>query len=355
MTASGTVMGSPTRSDDAYLPVYLLLDVSASTVDVLQDMTDAVNGLSGTIAANPLLSRRVLLTVIVFSDQARIHAARVVPGDAVPPLRGGGGTRYGPAFHLLADTVRCDLAAAVSEGRLMYRPLAFFVTDGVPVDQESWGEELRALQMMREAPTLFAVGMGDVDPAILNRIASRRGLALVSPESSGLPKALASLAVILSNTLTSSVTSSVAGKPWGEMALPKDSGFGVLSPSESILEEMVDARLEALRHAGKFIVERDRAVRVKGKGLVSPDFVLCGAFGDRYPVEVTGMLSRSRAIDKIESYLDAMGAKRGMVVTNPDRASDARASVSGRVIWLTVDSSDEQWVQALVSLGVWSE
>ena len=52
-----------------------------------------------------------------------------------------GGTNYGAAFRALAQTIGQDTAALKAAGYKVYRPCAFFLTDGEPHDRD-WLRDL---------------------------------------------------------------------------------------------------------------------------------------------------------------------------------------------------------------------
>lgn len=98
---------------------------------LLQDLWDA-------IVREPTVDDVARISVHTFSDSA---AVEVPLGQASerrsPTFARTRGTNYGAAFRLLADTINRDRQHLKPEGYKIFRPSAFFLSDGEPVDSDS--------------------------------------------------------------------------------------------------------------------------------------------------------------------------------------------------------------------------
>jgi uncharacterized protein YegL len=194
------------------LPVYILLDVSGSTVTIIPSLNHALIQLVGRLHREPLVADIVHLGVISFADNASadLRLTRVLDITAPPTLAARGRTNYGPAFSLLKECIEHDIANLKKAGRNVYRPIAFFVTDGQPTDID-WERGLSRLTAGALRPNILAVGFGDIDAANVAKIASDPGWALmIRPGVSPIDAVVALFDTIarLSMSSTSSVVDS---------------------------------------------------------------------------------------------------------------------------------------------------
>jgi uncharacterized protein YegL len=121
------------------MPFYLILDVSYSMINDMAELNDSLQRLRRAIIAEPLVDDVAHICVMTFSDTAKV----VMPlgqmsEQAVPALDVEGGTNYGAAFRELAHVIPADAAALRAAGDKIFRPCAFFLTDGEPNDSDWW-------------------------------------------------------------------------------------------------------------------------------------------------------------------------------------------------------------------------
>jgi uncharacterized protein YegL len=195
------------------LPVYLVVDVSASLTGDLDSINEAVASLFNSLKANPRVVDVVRVSLIGFSDNAQT----ILPlGDVreviSPGLVAGGTTNYSAALSLVRQVIPDDVAALKREGFRVNRPLMFFVTDGSPVDP-SWRaalDDLRSPEFLQR-PTIVAIGFGSVDPAIIREIGKGKGGAFMISDAIGIPDAIDSMWSGMTSMLTATVMSTSSG------------------------------------------------------------------------------------------------------------------------------------------------
>ena len=91
------------------------------------------------VLGNGDIAVKVDVTVDAFSDSAKVVMPLSQQSEApVPTLSVEGGTNYGAAFRELARVIPADAAALKAQGYRVFRPCAFFLTDGEPLDHDYW-------------------------------------------------------------------------------------------------------------------------------------------------------------------------------------------------------------------------
>src|SRR3954451_413750 len=101
----------------------------------MPQLNEALTGLRDAIVAEPAVDDLARIGVLTFSDSARVEAPLAqVSETQMPHLSDRGGTNYGAAFQTLAQTIEADRQRLKAEGYKVYRPCAFFLTDGLPQD-----------------------------------------------------------------------------------------------------------------------------------------------------------------------------------------------------------------------------
>lgn len=176
-----------TRDMGHVLPVYLLLDTSASMHEEIEQLNHELASFIDEVLLNPVLADRIRLSVISFGSNATVvlEAANLVDQiPALPRLVASGSTSYRQAFARLEWAIRSDNHRFAKEGARTHRPLVFFLTDGTP-DQEDWRTALADLKASAR-PTICAMGLRDVNSSLLSEIATSDGTAsLLSPGAFG--------------------------------------------------------------------------------------------------------------------------------------------------------------------------
>ncbi|QIJ63094.1 VWA domain-containing protein [Streptomyces sp. JB150] len=190
------------------LPFYLLCDESGSMIG---EPIDAINGalpdLHHEISTNPSVADKTRFCLIGFSDTATVLQPLVDLSDIeeVPALAAGGLTSYGEAFRTLKQCIESDVAALKAQGHEVYRPVAFFLSDGIPTD-DGWEQAYKELTQSRFCPKIIAFGIGEAEEATIGQVANFR--AFMQQDSSVSPaQALREFASSLTRSIVRSAAS----------------------------------------------------------------------------------------------------------------------------------------------------
>lgn len=121
------------------MPFYLICDVSYSMQADMATLNDGLQRLHRSIVSQPVVDDVAHVSIITFSDSAKVVMPLSQQSEApVPTLSVEGGTNYGAAFRELARVIPADAAALKTQGYRVFRPCAFFLTDGEPLDRDYW-------------------------------------------------------------------------------------------------------------------------------------------------------------------------------------------------------------------------
>ncbi|MFD8167981.1 vWA domain-containing protein [Streptomyces cellulosae] len=190
------------------LPFYMVCDESGSMAGGGVDgINAALPDLHQEISTNPSVADKTRFALIGFSTQASVlqQLADLSELTQLPSLSAGGVTNFGAAFRLLKDTIEKDVTALKGEGHDVYRPVVFFLSDGIPTD-EGWRTELEDLKAFRYAPKIIAFGVSDADAATITEVANFKAF-LQENESISPAVALREFASSLTRSIVSSATS----------------------------------------------------------------------------------------------------------------------------------------------------
>ncbi len=209
-------MRSESDGRDAVLPIYLVLDESASMAMVLSEVNVALGDLFRSLLAEPLLAEHLMLAVVGFSDDAEVlrSLSPLDVGDAVR-LRARSTTNYGAVFSLLRAQIDSDIRQLKTNHQRVYRPVVIFVSDGLPTD--AWEQTIHLLRddEWRYWPRIVAFGVGLDDATVLEKIATDG--VFISRSSISHADAFRYLFAALTTTLTESTLSVDGG---GGVKLP---------------------------------------------------------------------------------------------------------------------------------------
>lgn len=217
------------------LPFYLLCDVSSSMQGVIAELNASIAKLRRAIIENPVLDDVTQMCIITFSDHAKVLLPMAQMSEsALPQLVAEGGTHYGSAFILLARSITEDVAKLKGQGYRVYRPCAFFLTDGEPSDHD-WHEIFRGTLTydaqtghgLKAHPVFVPFGFRDAHESMLRRLAYPRDrgrwyLAKDAPVES----ALSGMFQIISRTMITAGHTVASDRPQVILQLPTpDSGI----------------------------------------------------------------------------------------------------------------------------------
>jgi len=161
------------------MPFYLVCDVSYSMYGDMPTLNDSVQRLRRAIVGEPIVDDVAQICIISFSDSAKVMMPLgQMSEQAVPALSVEGGTNYGEAFRLLAQTITADTATLKSQGYKVYRPCAFFLSDGEPLDHD-WHQTFTGTLTydrasghgMKGHPIFVPFGFRDAPEAVLRQLA----------------------------------------------------------------------------------------------------------------------------------------------------------------------------------------
>jgi uncharacterized protein YegL len=193
------------------LPFYMVCDESGSMAGGGVDaINSALPDLHHEISTNPSVADKTRFALIGFSTQASVlqPLADLSELTQLPSLSAGGVTSFGSAFRLLKDTIDKDVAALKADGHDVYRPVVFFLSDGIPTDDD-WRTALKDLNAFRYAPKIIAFGISDADAATITEVANFK--AFLQQDSTVTPAvALREFASSLTRSIVSSATSMAA-------------------------------------------------------------------------------------------------------------------------------------------------
>lgn len=175
------VVRERTRPEEGQLvmPFYLICDVSFSMSGSMRELNEGVRRLSRAIVAEPVVDDVVQVCIMTFSDTAKVILPMGQMSDVgFPELAAEGGTNYGDAFRVLARTIERDNKSFKSQGYRIYRPCAFFLTDGEPLDHD-WHQtftstltyDRRTGLGMKSHPIFVPFGFGNASATVLAQLA----------------------------------------------------------------------------------------------------------------------------------------------------------------------------------------
>ena len=214
------------------LPFYILCDESGSMG--ANDGIDAVNKglieLHATLTRDPLISDKCRIGLIAFSDLAEelMPLSKLSDVEKMPGCAAKGFTNYSEAFKLLRVIIARDIADLTSKGMQVYRPAVFFISDGVPSDDEDWESSHRMLtdkSINPQAPNIIAFGVDRADPSVIGKIGTTA--AFISNPGVHPGNALWEILKSLTQSILDSVNSPmpiliVPSAPPGTTAVPLD-------------------------------------------------------------------------------------------------------------------------------------
>lgn len=221
------------------MPFYLVCDVSASMSGDMPTLNAGIRKLRRAIVGQPQVDDVAQIGIIEFSSTAQV----VLPlgrmsEEQMPTLQAQATTNYGAAFLLLAQTIQQDIARLKAQRLKVYRPCAYFLTDGLPTDG-SWLQTFTSTLTydkasgtgMKAHPLFIPFGFRDASEAVLNKLAYPAGKGQwFHMKSHNIEEALTGILNMIMTSVISSGLSVPAGSPTTALPTPPS---GVLSgPSQ---------------------------------------------------------------------------------------------------------------------------
>ncbi|MFF1871803.1 VWA domain-containing protein [Streptomyces sp. CB03911] len=189
------------------LPFYVMCDESGSMAADIGGLNQALTELHQEISTNPTISDKTRFALIGFSTEANELQQLVDLGDIdeLPALEASGLTSFGNAFQTLHRSIERDVPALKAEGHDVYRPVVFFLSDGIPTDT-GWDQPYQQLLASKFRPHVIAFGIGSADRAVIAQVATFKAF---MQEEDGVSAAVALKEFAAS--LTRSIVRSVSG------------------------------------------------------------------------------------------------------------------------------------------------
>lgn len=165
-------------SGNIVMPFYIICDVSLSMSPHLSSLNQSLANLINVICSDPIAEGMVQISIIQFGSDARVVVPMSSAASISPPtLTIGGGTNYGAAFRELHRSINDDKVRLRAQGNKVYRPCAFFLTDGEPLDSD-YAEVFRSLfafdpqtgQGNQSFPYVLAYGFDQAKANVLSKV-----------------------------------------------------------------------------------------------------------------------------------------------------------------------------------------
>jgi uncharacterized protein YegL len=193
------------------LPMYFVGDESHSMAGgPIEAVNQGLVDLRDEVAKHPLIGKKVRFGIITFADtaQTRLELSELSEELILPTLAPRGrGTSYASAFEALRNTIPADVALLKASGYQVHRPSVFFLSDGLPTEQEErWRGRLEDLKDpgFKERPNILAFGVGDADPKVIQQLATTRRFAFMMLDGVSTAGAISEFAASMLNSMVSS-------------------------------------------------------------------------------------------------------------------------------------------------------
>lgn len=225
-TAADTTVATVSNVDgQLIMPFYIICDVSGSMSGDIAALNAALAQLRTDIMSSPVVDDLTMLSVITFQSTAQTVVRLAPPSEVVlPTLAAHGGTNYGAAFREYHRVFEEDRKRLKADGKQVYRPCVFFLTDGGPGDSD-YLQTFRSLlaydpetrQGNKAFPYLVSFGFRDAPEQVMRQLAypdfgKARGRWFVA-RSGDIGELLKSMTSAIGNTVISSGVSAGQGAP----------------------------------------------------------------------------------------------------------------------------------------------
>lgn len=208
------------------MPFYVICDVSPSMSNDMEALNAALVQLKADIMSDPVTDDLTMLSVIAFGGSARTVVPLAPPSEVVlPTLTMINGTTFGSAFKEYHRAFEADRTRLKAEGKMVYRPCVFFLTDGEPGDKMDYLQTFRSLltydpetkQGNKAFPYIVTFGFREATEKVMKELAypdfgPSRGKWFLA-HSNNVGELLRSMTNAIGNTVVSSGKSAAAGTP----------------------------------------------------------------------------------------------------------------------------------------------
>lgn len=157
-------------SESRRLPVYLLLDCSASmSGEPIEATRMGVKALVADLKTDPQALETAYLSVITFSSSAQqVSPLTELLSFQEPSLDARGATSLGDALEVLERCIDSEVRKASPTQKGDYKPMVFLMTDGQPTD--NWEHAADHLKQKNVANIIACAAGPGADSSILKRI-----------------------------------------------------------------------------------------------------------------------------------------------------------------------------------------
>jgi uncharacterized protein YegL len=155
-------------------PVFLLIDVSASMAGEAMDAVNAaLPELKKEIESDPTVGEIAKIGVVTFSDQGRTVVPLCDLAEAdIPEIMVEGGTNFAAGFEEVKRAIDTGLHA-MPKGTPFYRPVVFFMSDGMHQARQDWKAARADLLNWKLAPEIVTFGLGDATKELLQQVTTK--------------------------------------------------------------------------------------------------------------------------------------------------------------------------------------
>jgi uncharacterized protein YegL len=208
------------------MPFYMICDVSGSMCGDMAALNAGVAELRQEIMKDPVADDLAMLSIIAFDDTART----VVPLDfptaiELQPMRCGGLTNYTAAFQEFHRALEADRKRLRGEGKRVFRPCIFFLTDGEPtstdhrqVFQQLFGYEPATKQGNPAYPYVTPFGFRHATEKSMKALAypnfgEKKGRYFLAKQGVAISDLLKAMTGMIATSVLSSSLSAATGTP----------------------------------------------------------------------------------------------------------------------------------------------
>ncbi|WP_162958725.1 vWA domain-containing protein [Nocardia yunnanensis] len=190
-------------------------------------MNNALVGLLDSLHLEPMAAAKVRFCIIGFSDDAvcYLEPTDLRHVETMPNLTAKASTSFAAVFDALRERIPRDIANLKSDGYIVNRPSVFLLTDGVPNANDGWEGSYQKLIELRQHPNILAFGIGDADPGVIRRVATRPEYGFIA--ATGTDPGLAITRFL--SSLTQSVIASGHALATGGSSLPVEQPPGFIT------------------------------------------------------------------------------------------------------------------------------
>jgi uncharacterized protein YegL len=221
----------PNLEGQVVMPFYVLCDVSGSMAPDMGELAKGLSELHRGLLDEPVINDLVMISVIAFNDSARTVVPLSAPEDITMPALPAaiGLTNYSAAFREYHRAFEADRVRLKAEGRRVYRPCVYFLTDGEPTDQNYLQTFQAYLTHQRNPayPYICVLGFRDAEQTTLRSLAHadaggphKRGRWFIGGPGQSVSQTLAAMVGVIGKSILQSAQSAGSGTP--EVILPSN-------------------------------------------------------------------------------------------------------------------------------------